>query len=216
MENNEENVEKNVSEEKTTSTGASSVVSKIMENKKIIAIVAIVAVVIALFFTIFTRSAKDAGKEYVKAFYNAKASKLYDLIDMNGSDAFDKLQKNKYNEITKKYDYNFEKFDEYYKEVEKAYKELDKDKKKEIENSRKEAIKQTQEYLNQMKDYLKDNKVKWSVKKVETTKIKDSKKLTKVEVTVELKKDGEKNEQTYTIYTMKKGLKNYVVHADLF
>lgn len=213
MENNEENLEKNVSEEKTTSTSASGIMAKIMDNKKTIGIIAIIIVVIGILGMIFTRSAKSAAKDYVKAFFDAKASKLDSLYDMNGSNAFDKLTRT-YNSTTKEYEYNFEKFDEYYKEVEKAYKELDKDKKKEIEDNRKDSIKETQKYLEEMKKYYKDNKIKWSIKEVKSYNIKDAKKLTKVKVTVELKKDGEKDEQTFTIYTMKKGLKNYVVHTE--
>lgn len=160
-------------------------------------------------------SQEQTAKKYAEYFYDAKASKLYDITDMIGMDAFDKLSIT-YNSDTKEREYNFEKFEEYYKESERRYNEQDEDKKIEVENNRKDAIKQTQDYLYKMKDYLKDNNITWKIKDVKSYNVNDCKILTKVIVTIKLNKEDQTQEDPYTFYIMKKGLKNYVVHAELF
>lgn len=172
-----------------------------------VAVVAILAVILVI-FTFFTRSPKAAVKDYMKAFNNANAKKVMALMDYEGAAAFKKIAK--YSYLNGSYTYKFEDFDDEYDKIMDQVKDMDKDQKEAYKEAKEEAVDKLQDTL----DNFKESKAKISVKKVKTEKVDDCKKITKVIATLELKMDGEKDERDFTFYTMKKGLKNYVVYAE--
>lgn len=210
MENNEENLgsqEPVSSESSTTTTSSSS--TKTTNYKKIAIIAVAVIAIIALFCAIFTRSPKDTVKSYIKSYFGAKAKTLYNLIDEDGMAAFNQLS-GKWDSESEEYVYDFSNFEDLLKDVQDANKELSKDEKQEKKDLKEQAIDKLQTRLEK----LKDKGYKYSIKSVKTYSVKDCKKLTKVVVSLEVKdEDGEKDTDSYTFYTMKKGLKNYIVSS---
>lgn len=179
-------------------------------NTRLIGIVAVAAIailaVILVIFTFFTRSPKAAVKDWVKAFNKGNAKKVMAVMDYEGAAAFGQIASYSY----KGYTYKFEDFDDKYDDIMDKVKDMDKDEKEAYEELKEAAVDKLQDTL----DDFKDSKAKISVKKVKTEKVDDCKNITKVITTLELKLDGEKDERDFTFYTMKKGLKHYVVYAD--
>ncbi len=171
-----------------------------------VAVVAILAVILVI-FAFFTRSPKAAVKDYIKAFNKGNAKKVMALMDYEGAAAFGQIAKYSY---TKGYTFNFEDFDDKYDTIMDKVKDMDKEEKEAYKELKEQAVDTLQDTL----DDFKESKVKISVKKVKTEKVDDCKNITKVIATLEAKLDGEKSEKDFTFYTMKKGLKNYVVYAD--
>lgn len=181
-------------------------------NTRLIGIVAVLAVaiiaILLIVFAFFTRSPKSTVKDYIKYFNKGNAKKVMALIDLEGTSAFSKISS--YSYAKGGYTYKFEDFEDEYDDIMDQVKDMDKDEKK----AYKEAKDSLLDSLEDILDEFKDSDVKLSVKKVETEKIDDCKKLTKVTATLEAKIDGEKDEKDFTFYTMKKGLKNYIVYSD--
>lgn len=204
MENNEENLG---SQEPVT--GSNPVKTT---NTKLIGIitvaVAVIAVILLVFFMFFTRSAASTVKSYVKAIEKANAKKVMALVDVQGTAAFDDITNRSYSGTT----YDFESFEDKYEEEMDNYKDMDKDEKKDYEDNLEDAT----EFLQDTLDEMKDSDIKFSVKDIDTEKVDDCKMLTKVTCTLVAKHDGEKVEQDVTFYTMKKGLKHYIVSQPTF
>ena len=202
MENNEENLGSQEPANPTNSTSSNSVKTT---NTKLIGIVVVaILVILAIFFMFFTKSAKSVVKDYVKAIEKGNAKKVMATMDFEGTAAFTNIRSYSFSEG---YTYDFDKFDDAYDEILDQLKDMDKDQKKEYKEVKKEAIETMQEAF----DENEDDKVKYSVKDIKTEKVDGSKKLTKVTCTIVTKKDGEKDEEEATFYTMKKGFKNYIV-----
>lgn len=191
MENNEENLG---SQEPTTGSVSAKPV-----NTKLIGIVAIAIVAILLvIFMFFTRSAKSTVKDFVKSIEKCNASKAMKLMDFEGAGAFAMCGS------------NLSKFDENYDTVMDKIKDMDKDAKKAYDEQKDELVDDLQEGL----DKIKSEKVKYSVKNIKTEKVDDCKKLTKVTCDITVKADGEEETmEDVEFYTMKKGLKNYLVSS---
>lgn len=196
MENNEENLgsQEPVAETTTNTTPVKA------GNTKLIGIIAVAIVVILLaFFMFFTRSAKSTVKDYIKAFNKSNAGKVVALMDFEGVSAFGTTQR------------DLSKFDEAYEEMVKEVKDLDKDQKKQYEEA-KDAAKET---IQASLDMLKESKIKYSVSNIKTEKVDGSKKLTKVTCTIKMKNEDNEMERDVTFYTVKKGLKNYLVSTSM-
>lgn len=212
MENNEENLG---SQEPTTqpTQATENQQSNKPANTRLIGMVAVAVVailaIIFIFFTFIARSPKAVVKDYIGAFSKGNAKKVMNLMDYEAVAAFTQLSKS-YSTEKKAYVYKFEDFDEKYEDAIETVKDLDKDQKKAYEETKDDAVDALQKVL----DPIKENKIKMSVKKVKTEKVDDSKKLTKVTATIEIKADGEKMEEDVVFYTVKKGLKNYVAFTD--
>lgn len=197
MENNEENLGSQEPVVETKTTNSSPVNAG---NTKLIGIIAVAIVVILLaFFMFFTRSAKSTVKDYIKAFNKSNAGKVVALMDFEGVSAFESTES------------DLSKFDETYEEVLKEIKDLDKDQKEQYEELKDAAKEAMQASL----DMLKEAKIKYSVSNIKTEKVDGSKKLTKVTCTIKAKYEGEEMESDVTFYTVKKGLKNYLVSSGM-
>lgn len=199
-----------VAEKKTEPTQSTEKTGKEPNTRLIgmiaVAVVAILAVILVI-FTFFTRSPKAAVKDWVKAFNKGNAKKVMAVMDYEGAAAFTQIVTGS---SYRGYTYKFEDFDDKYDDIMDKVKDMDKDQKEAYKEAKEDAIDKLQDTL----DDFKDSKAKISVKKVKTEKVDDCKKITKVTATLELKMDGEKDERDFTFYTMKKGLKNYVIYAD--
>lgn len=196
MENNEENLG---SQEPVVETTTNSSPVK-AGNTKLIGIIAVaIVVILAIFFMFFTRSAKSTVKDYIKAFSKANAGKVIALMDFEGVTAFETTQR------------DLSKFDETYEEVLKEIKDLDKDQKEQY----KEAKDTAKETMQATLDMFKEAKIKYSVSNIKTEKVDGSKKLTKVTCTIKAKAEDEEIERDVTFYTVKKGLKNYLVSSGM-
>lgn len=205
MENNEENL--NSQEPSTEPSTNSSSATTTNTNNKLLGIIAVaVVIILALFFMLFTRSPKSTVKDYIKSFEKCNAKKAMSVVDFEGTLAFRQIKSPSYSSGSYEVIYDFEKFDDEYKEV----LDVDKDKKKEYKEAKEDATDSLQDKL----DTLKDFKVKYSIKDMKTEKVDGSKKITKVTCTLVLKHEDDKMEQDVTFYTMKKGLKNYIVDSD--
>ncbi|MDR0978564.1 MAG: hypothetical protein LBL91_01245 [Lachnospiraceae bacterium] len=157
----------------------------------IVAIVALVALIVG--FNIFTRSPKDAVKDYIKAFSKADSKKMEQVIDFVGQKAFNDC----YNKSN--YDYDLEDFNDNYKDITKDSDEV-------------EEINESAETFLENFEKLDTDDLEIEIKEfISVSKVKNSNKLTKVKVKVSVKKDGEKETGNITFYTMKKGLNNYIV-----
>ncbi len=196
MENNEENLgsQEPVAEATTNSTPVKA------GNTKLIGIIAVaIVIILAAFFMFFTRSAKSTVKDYIKAFNSSNGGKVVALMDFEGVSAFESTSK------------DLSKFDETYEEMIKKVKELDKDEKKQYE----EIKDTTKETIQAGLDIIKEAKIKYSVSNIKTEKVDGSKKLTKVTCTIKAKNGDEELERDATFYTVKKGLKNYLVSSGM-
>ncbi len=205
MENNEENLgsQEPTTQETTTTKPVKST------NTKLIGIIAVaIVVILVVFFMFFTRSAKSTVKDYIKALSKCDADKVMALMDYEGTAAFKSISSYSY---AKGNTYKFNEFEDEYDKLMDNVKDLDKDKKKEYEELKKEQVDDLQETL----DEFKDKKIKYSVSNIKTEKVDDCKKLTKVTCTLKMKYEDETAEQDITFYTMKKGLKNYIVYAEI-
>lgn len=201
MENDEQNLGSQ-EEPKTNSNPVKTV------NVKLIGIIAvIVAIILVVFFMFFTRSAKATVKDYVKALEKCDAEKIMNLMDYEGTAALSKISSYSYSKGTT---YDFENFEDEYDDIMDTIKDFDKDEKKEYKESKEEAVESLQDTL----DELKDEDIKYTVKNIKTKKVSDCKKITKVTCDIVMKADGEKEElEDVTFYTMKKGLKYYVISS---
>lgn len=203
--------EKNVEPAEPTSTEEPQKTSK-EPNTRLVGIVAVVAVaaiaILLIIFAFFTRSPKSAVKDYIKYFNKANAKKVMALVDYEGTTAFDNISS--YSILTGDYTYDFESFEDEYEDIIDQVKDMDKDEKEAYKEAKEDLVDDLQDIL----DAFKETGIKISVKKVTTEKVDDCKKLTKVTATIEVKLDGEKEEGEITFYTMKKGLKNYIVYSD--
>lgn len=207
MENNEENL--GSQEPETTQTTDSTVNSGKSTNTKLIGIIAVAIVaILAVIFIFFMRSPESAVKDYMKAFNKYNAKKVMSLTDVEGAAAFLQIRSYSYSDG---YTYDFGKFDDKYSEIMKGIKDLDSDGKKAYKELKSETIDELQETL----DEFKEEDIKFTVEKVTAEKIDDCKKLTKVTATVKAKAGDRENESDLVFYTMKKGLKNYVVYSEL-
>lgn len=200
MENNQENLG---SQEPTTQTSSNTL--KNINFKPIAIAVAVVAILVVLFFMIFTRSPEATVKAYIKAYTKANASKVMSLMDYEGAAAFSACTSYYSGET------DFSKFEDEYEEIKETIKDYDKDEKKEYE----EAKEELEDTLQDSLDELKDNKIKMSIKDIETKKVKEYKKITKVTAELTVKYDGEEKTSEVVFYTIKKGLKNYIISADI-
>lgn len=240
--NNQEEIQKNenvqneevVSETVVESTVSAEEVTKENEKKggikkffsgksvgKIAGIVAAVVVIVLIFGAFLSRSPKAAVKQFVSGMNSKNAKKVMDVLDMKGSEAYSKarskaLSKSSsssslFSSSSKSSDVDMSEFDEVYKDILKEYKDMDSDEKKDY----KEELKKVKESLQDNLDDLKEEKVKIKAKVTKVSKVKGSKLLKKVTADVTVKKDGDQETKTVTFYTVKKGLKNYVVYADL-
>lgn len=196
MENNEENLG---SQEPVAETTTNTAPVKAGNTKLIGIIVVAIVVILLAFFMFFTRSAKSTVKDYIKAFNKSNAGKVVALMDFEGVSAFENTSK------------DLSKFDEAYEEMIKKVKELDKDQKKQYD----EIKDTTKETIQASLDLLKEAKMKYSVSNIKTEKVDGSKKLTKVTCTIKVKYEGEEVERDVTFYTIKKGLKNYLVSSGM-
>lgn len=194
MENNEENLGSQEPVAETT-TNSSPVKTG---NTKLIGIIAVaIVIILAVFFMCFTRSAKSTVKDYIKAFNKSNAGKVVDLMDFEGVSAFESTQR------------DLSKFDEEYEEMVKKVKDLDKDQKKQYNEAKDEAKEAIQSGLDLLKE------AKFTVSNIKTEKVEGSKKLTKVTCTLKAKYGDEEMERDVTFYTVKKGLKNYLVSSGM-
>lgn len=195
MENNEENVS---SQEPAIEEKGSTPVKT--ANIKLISLFPIcIVIILILFFMFFTRSAKSTVKDYIKAFNKASSDKVMSLMDFEGAQVFSETRN------------KLENFDSTYNDTMKSLKELDKDQKKDYEKV-KDGTKDT---IQASLDILKNAKVKYSVSNIKTEKVSESKKLTKVTCTIKITHEDEEMEREVTFYTMKKGLKQYIVSSSL-
>lgn len=194
MENNEENLGSQEPVAETT-TNSSPVKTG---NTKLIGIIAVaIVIILAVFFMCFTRSAKSTVKDYIKAFNKTNAGKVVALMDFEGVSAFETTQR------------DLSKFDETYEEMLKKVKDLDKDQKNQYNEAKDEAKEAIQSGLDLLKD------AKFTVSNIKTEKVEGSKKLTKVTCTLKAKYEDEEMERDVTFYTVKKGLKNYLVSSGM-
>lgn len=194
MENNEENLGSQEPVAETT-TNSSPVKTG---NTKLIGIIAVaIVIILAVFFMCFTRSAKSTVKDYIKAFNKSNAGKVVALMDFEGVSAFESTQR------------DLSKFDEEYEEMVKKVKDLDKDQKKQYNEAKDEAKEAIQSGLDLLKE------AKFTVSNIKTEKVEGSKKLTKVTCTLKAKYGDEEMERDVTFYTVKKGLKNYLVSSGM-
>lgn len=194
MENNEENLgsQEPVAETTTNTTPVKA------GNTKLIGIIAVaIVIILAVFFMCFTRSAKSTVKDYIKAFNKTNAGKVVALMDFEGVSAFETTQR------------DLSKFDETYEEMLKKVKDLDKDQKNQYNEAKDEAKEAIQSGLDLLKD------AKFTVSNIKTEKVEGSKKLTKVTCTLKAKYEDEEMERDVTFYTVKKGLKNYLVSSGM-
>lgn len=232
---NNENVqnEEVVSEavvENTTSTseveqevGKEGKIKKFFSGKsfgKIAGIVVAVVAVILIILAFLSRSPKAAVKQFISGMNSKSSSKIMAAIDFEGVSAYSKARSKSSSKSSsslslldissKSTELDMSEFDEIYKDLLKEYKDMDRDEKKEY----KEDLKEVKESLQDVLDELKDEKVKIKVKVTKVSKVKGSKLLKKVTADVTIKQDGDQTTSTVTFYTVKKGLKNYVVYAD--
>lgn len=206
MENNEENLGSQEPTQETTSQENTSTTNpgKNLNIKAIAIGVVIVAVALFLFFTIFTRGAKDTVKDFIKAIDKGDEKKIGKLIDMEGNSILLKVSKSNG-------EYDFEKFEEYYDELKDAKKDLEKDEKKEYDDSMEESTEKVAS--NIVKTF--DSDYKYKVKEIKTKSVKDAKGVTKVTVKVQVENDdGDKETSTLTFYTLRKGLKDYIISTN--
>ena len=197
--NNQENVEvvEKVETNEKTEGNKETKKFELTKNVKLIGIIAgAVIIAIIAFISIFTRSEKATVKQYLKAIEKANGTKYVSLIDWDGRQAYNSTSS------------NLKKFDDKYADVISN----NKDKKEEVKEG-KEKLKTTLEELINNRDG--DKKPKFKVKDVETTTVGGSKKLTKVNVKVTVEKGGQQNTDDYTFYTIKKGLKSYIVGTNI-
>lgn len=180
-------------------------------NAKLIGIIAIVAIIaVVVFFMFFTRSAKATVKDYVKAMEDCSAKKVMALMDVEGAGAMSSIAKFSYSD--EGVSFEFGKFEEKYDEVMKKMKDLSKDEKKQYD----EMLKKSEEDMQKELDEMKEEKIKYTVKNIETEKVKDCKKLTKVTCDIQMKNDEhEFTMEDVEFYTMKKGMKNYIVYSTM-
>lgn len=178
-------------------------------NAKLIGIIAIVAIIaVVVFFMFFTRSAKATVKDYVKAMEDCNAKKVMALMDTEGAGAMTSIAKFSYSDDGVSYE--FGKFEENYDKVMEKMKNLNDDEKKQYD----EMLKKAEETMQKELDEMKEEKIKYTVKNIETEKVKDCKKLTKVTCDIEMKNDEhEHTMEDVVFYTMKKGMKNYIVYS---
>ena len=154
----------------------------------------------------FTRSAKATVKDYVKAMEDCSAKKVMALMDVEGAGAMSSIAKFSYSD--EGVSFEFGKFEEKYDEVMKKMKDLRKEEKKQYD----EMLKKSEEDMQKELDEMKEEKIKYTVKNIETEKVKDCKKLTKVTCDIQMKNDEhEFTMEDVEFYTMKKGMKNYIV-----
>lgn len=194
MENNEENV--NVEQTNTTPSGSDK---KTFNFIPVVAILAVIAIVVAILFGVFTKSPKSVVKDFVKALEKGDAKKIMATIDVEGAAAYAQCGK------------DLEDFDEKYEDIMEQIKDMDDDEKKAYDKVKERM----EDSFEDVADSMKDEDVKLKVKSVKVEKIDGSKKLQKVKAKIEMKADGEKDTQTITFYTMKKGAKNYIVYSEM-
>lgn len=192
--------ESKVDSEKEETKETSKITDKILEltkNVKAMAIAAVaVVVVVILGIALSSRGEKATVKQYLKAIEKANGDKYIATIDWDGRTAY--LQT--INDLTK--------FDDKYSDA------IDNNK------SRKDEIKEGKEkekkkMVEQMEKRDGDKKPSFTIKSVETTTVGGSKKLTKVKAKVTITKGGQKNTNDYVFYTVKKGLKTYIVGTNI-
>lgn len=152
----------------------------------IIAVLIIAILVLSILFGVFlSRSPKSTVKDVAKVVKNVDLIGAMDLIDIEGMSLF--LTYNNIMYAPGDAETNYEYFDDYYEVMDKAF--------------------------NRLKKELK--KGNYSIDVTETKKISDSKKLTRVTCDIKIKyKSNEIKLTNMKIYTMKKGLKNYIVGID--
>lgn len=178
-------------------------------NVKLIGIIAAIVAIILVVICIFaTRSAKNTVKDFVKGLEKADAKKIMSLIDFEGMTAFSSITNTSYKNGEYKYTYDFEDFEDEYDDIMDKIKDMDKDEKKEYKEYKEDLEDDLQDSL----DDLKDEDITYKVKDIKVKKVSDCKKLSKVTCTIEVKSDDEKEElEDIEFYTMKKGLKHYIV-----
>lgn len=189
MENNEENLSSQ--EPKTNSAPVKSA------NIKVIGIIAAaIVVVLVLFLAFFVRSPKSTVKDYIKSIEKCDAGKMIELMDIEAVEAYNRTQD------------DLSKFDASYKEITDELKKASKEEKKEYEDAKEKA----KDNFQVMLDLMKDAKIKYTIKNIKTEKVEGSKKLTKVICDIKITQDGKDTDlEKIEFYTVKKGLKNYIV-----
>ena len=191
-------------DEKKSANSTSSNSVKTTNTKLISIIVVAVLAILVIIFMFFTKSAKSVVKDYIKGMEKCDAKRVMATLDFEGSNAFDAISSYDGN-------YKFEEFESKYDEIMNKLKEMDKEEKKLYEDAKEEAVNDMQNRLETMKEY----NVKYSVKDIKTEKVDNCKALTKVTGKLIVKMDNQEKEQEFTFYTMKKGLKNYIVSTSI-
>lgn len=168
----------------------------ILKNKKrlIICIIAVVVAFVAIYNIFFNMEgkAKSTIKNYLTALGNGKYTKAMKEIDPVGKEVFSKLDKEEYEDFWKEYK-EFKKSDDY--------------------DDLKEEWKEQEEMAKDLEeDFDKDEKATIKVKKITKFK-KVGDHLYEVKAKIEIKSDGDEDEDTYTFYVMKSGLSCKLVKA---
>lgn len=151
----------------------------------LIGVIVVLAVILLIVILIFGIFVRRSAKTTVK-----DVAKVVDKVDILG--AVDLVDPIGIAAFVSCYDYrddkiDFEDFEENYEKIEKSYKKV----------------------KNEIK------KGKYSIEVTDTEKEDDCKKITKVTCNIKIKyKDNEIKLKNMKIYTMKKGLKNYIVGID--
>lgn len=169
--------------------------SKKRLNIKLIAI--IVAILVVLFFILFSRDAKSTVKKYIESLEQADAKQVMSVMNYEGMIAFSSSSSD-------------------LKDFDSKYTETLKNMSKEKKSKYSEAKEKITENLQKSLDQSKEQKINYTIENIRTEKVEECKKLTKVICDLKISIDG--NESLVTdvkFYTIKKGLKHYIVSADL-
>lgn len=189
MENDEQNLG---SQEPASSTNKSSGAPALKKYMPIAIIVGVILLV-AIIFMAISRSPKATVKDFFSSLEKGNSKKFLSTVDIVGMQSFAECGEKKLG-----------KFDETYKEN--------------LKDTDKEDIEEYKEYIDEsfesMNDEMENEDISFKIKEIKTSKVDDSKKLTEVKAKVEFKADGEKHTETITFYTIKKGLKSYIVSMD--
>lgn len=167
----------------------------------------LIFVIIMIISISSTRSAKATVKDFFAALNSGNQEKFASLLDMEGCDALAKSYGYAYTQVT----FDFDKFKNTYNENTTKLKKMSKAEKESYE-SRMDSI--LQSTFNTVKfTFFKNNEIlDIKIKKIEAKKEEGYKNITKVTVEAEAtSRSGDKQQKTYTFYTLKKGSKNYII-----
>lgn len=170
--------------------------------KIIILILAILIALVAIFFIFFTRSPKSAVKDYIRAINNYDAGAVINLSDLEAENAF----ANSYS----KSDGSVTNFTENYQKNINTVNGLNGEAKEKYEKIKESYKSSLQSSLNSSKNI----ELKYSLKNIKAEKVEGNDNLTKVTAELVAKSKDDTKTSIATFYTLKKGLKNYVIYSE--